>query len=265
MWGKAVIKGFLLVICFGVFLSCATTAKSNASGARYALIIGNADYQSIGKLRNAVNDAQDISDALKQSGYQVELGLNLQYAEMERVIDNYIEKLSQSANAEGLFYFAGQSIAVDDDNYLLPVDITIDRTKHTVSDAYMLEKFLERLNSAGTKVNVVIMDACSGSPSSTQKGLDINDQTLDRLQSLDQFTKDIFYLQSASPGQIASDGAAGSRNSPFTRALLGSLSKSEAWDTLVQEIIAQTLEYTKGAQKPWYRAKTEDKGYVIYR
>jgi hypothetical protein len=48
----------------------AQQARDSASQ-KYALVIGNADYQRIEKLNNTVNDAQDIGAALHDLGYQV--------------------------------------------------------------------------------------------------------------------------------------------------------------------------------------------------
>jgi uncharacterized caspase-like protein len=40
---------------------------------KVALVIGNGDYQNTGKLRNPVNDSQDIAKFLRNVGFSVSL------------------------------------------------------------------------------------------------------------------------------------------------------------------------------------------------
>ena len=67
-------------------------SSSVASGARSALVIGNADYETA-PLRNPVNDARSMSSTLRELGFSVELLENASQKEMKRAIDRFGEKL----------------------------------------------------------------------------------------------------------------------------------------------------------------------------
>jgi uncharacterized caspase-like protein len=113
---------FLFTIVFTVLAVSAWAQTGN----RYALVIGNAEYQSIDKLKNTVNNAEDIGAALQSLGYQVDLKRNLGHLQMVDAIEAFTVKLAGNRANEGFFWYAGHAVQIQDENYLLPVDITVD-------------------------------------------------------------------------------------------------------------------------------------------
>lgn len=85
-------------------------------------MIDNGAYQS-GPLKNPVNDADDMSDALRGLGFQVNKRTNASQEEMEDAIFSSSQKLKMGG--VGLFYFAGHGVQLSGRNYLIPVGATI--------------------------------------------------------------------------------------------------------------------------------------------
>jgi len=251
---------FTMIACSTIEKNNSGTKSINNDLNRIALVIGNSNYENLPKLNNVRNDAEDVANILNQFGFHVDIYYDLNYEQTEIVVNNYLNKLSQNKNAEGFFYFAGNGNRFNDRNYILPIDINLSSDSSILSGSYSIDTFLNGLIAADNKLNIVIMDACFIEHSVTHRGLifispNDNEPILnDGLDVLENFTKDIFYLQSALPGQVAWDGIFGSRNSPFTKALLENIIKPINFNTIVFEIINKTIEYTNERQKPYYKA-----------
>src|SRR5690349_15707735 len=80
-------------------LSCAASAQQPARDLRvdpavqrHALIIGNEKYAKW-PLKNPVNDARSMDQALRDADFRTELVLNCSLRDMERAIDRFITML----------------------------------------------------------------------------------------------------------------------------------------------------------------------------
>ncbi|GAA4418518.1 hypothetical protein GCM10023187_52010 [Nibrella viscosa] len=79
------------------------------------MVIGNKDYQFANRLTNPVNDAKDISEALKQLGFSVTPAYNTDYRTLQAAINRFTDGLTSQtrivgsfpANALGLFDMSG--------------------------------------------------------------------------------------------------------------------------------------------------------------
>jgi uncharacterized caspase-like protein len=137
---------------------------NNGSAKKYALLIGNNDYQYISKLRNPTNDVQDVSIALIQLGYEVNLIKNASLREMENAIIAFKGKLASDKESEGFFWYAGNGVQYNDINYLLPVDADITYESLLRNTALSFNFILNELESANNKINILIFDACRDNP-----------------------------------------------------------------------------------------------------
>jgi len=240
--------GLFAISCL-ILIGCKTTGKENpkenGSADKFALVIGNSNYQYAPKLRNPKNDAEDVANVLTQFGFSVELCFDLNYEQMVKMIDKYVGNLSSKNDAEGVFYYAGSGFKVNDNNYLMPIDFNEKNTNNIISEAYTMAALFTKLIEAGNAPNVVIVDSCFSEMQMAQQAhrgiVFVYDS--DGLELIEKFTKDIFYLQSAMPGKIALDGGISDRNSPFTKALLKNIVKPVKFTELVQDIIADTVLY----------------------
>ena len=145
-----------------LFSSMAFAQTPVPSEPRLALVIGNASYRS-SPLANPVNDARLMETALKNAGFQVLKAENANRREMQRMIRDFGEKLKRSGGV-GLFYFAGHGMQVRGNNYLIPLDADIRSEDEVAFDSIDAQSVLEKMESAGNRVNLLILDACRDNP-----------------------------------------------------------------------------------------------------
>lgn len=69
--------------------------NNQTSEKRLALVIGNANYQNVEKLKNPANDASDMTEALKKFGFEVISGTDLTLAQMRKLVREFGTKLQQ--------------------------------------------------------------------------------------------------------------------------------------------------------------------------
>lgn len=86
------------------------------SGKRTALVIGNGRYQSVSRLDNPVNDANNLAAALQLLGFEVIRGTDANLVQMRRLIREFGAKL-EAGNGVGLFYYAGHGVEVRGKNF----------------------------------------------------------------------------------------------------------------------------------------------------
>ena len=184
----------LLFIVLLPFLSSLGTAQKT----RLALVIGNSDYQNAGFLLNPVNDARDISQALRNTGFEASEHKNLDYVGMKRAIDQFGLKLL--GYDVGLFYYAGHGIQAQGVNYLVPVDATIYTENDVEYNCVDVGRMLAKMEDARSRTNIVILDACRNNPfarsyRSTTRGLARMDAPAGS-----------YVAFATAPGSVASDG-----------------------------------------------------------
>ena len=186
-----------------------------AAREKFALVIGNAAYTTISRLRNPVNDANDMAAALESLGWTVEKVLDGDRARMENAAVRLKARLSGARDSYGLLFYAGHGVQSNGENYLIPVDANIPAESYLRDQTVPLRAILGDLNNAGNALNVIIIDACrdnpfawSGSRSVASRGLSaVSVQPTDSI---------VVYATGA--GSVASDGTG--RNGLFTAHLL---------------------------------------------
>ena len=146
---------------------------------RTALIIGNSDYAggfSGTPLKNPVNDANDLANALKKLNFQLVHGVPLLDAnkqQMEQAIQDFTQQLKQGDL--GLFFYAGHGMQIDGINYLIPLGTEFVSKADVKYNAVDLNWVLAEMESAKNPVNFILLDACRDNPfrgfRSSQKGL----------------------------------------------------------------------------------------------
>ena len=214
---------------------------NNLSLKRIALVIGNAAYNSA-PLKNPLNDAADISLALRQSGFEVIDQRNATLQEMTRGIREFGDKLLKSD--VGLVYYSGHGLEVKGRNYLLPVNASMIREDEIAFQAIDANLILEKMNTAKKSVNILIVDACRDNPfarsfRSVNRGLAQMDAPTGTIVSF-----------STAPGKTASDGDG--RNSPFTKNLVKAMMRADMpIEAMFKEVRKSVVEETKGLQTPW--------------
>jgi len=130
--------------------------------ARNALVIGNAAYPGTYVLGNATNDANAISVALGNCGFNVKKILNASYAELDQAVMDFRKILVPDGAAT--LYFAGHGVQIDGENYLVGVDADPTDETATKYKSLKLSYLVEIMDKARSETNIIILDACRNNP-----------------------------------------------------------------------------------------------------
>ncbi len=140
-------------------------ASGAAAQNRRALVIGADDYRNVSKLQKAVGDARAMKAALEKTGFAVDLLINPDRSAFNTGISEFTAKLGPGDVA--LIHYSGHGVALDGENYLLPVDAP--RPDRVDKEGLKLESFalmplIERIRATGSNVQIAIVDACRDNP-----------------------------------------------------------------------------------------------------
>ncbi|MCA8898269.1 MAG: caspase family protein, partial [Hyphomonas sp.] len=210
---RLVLLGFVGALC------AALAFADPAPQPRYALVIGNSDYQQPAwKLTNPANDARLMAQALSDVGFKVTVLLDGTEAQMEDAFAAHGARLKAAGkNAVGLIYYAGHGVQSQGLNYLVPVDANARSEQDIWRQAPRLGDALRYVEDAGNSVNFVILDACRDNP--------LPSATRSAGGGLAEVkpARGLLISYSTAPGYVAYDGDGG--NSAFAVALAETLSQ----------------------------------------
>lgn len=218
---------------------------------RTALVIGNSDYKN-SPLRNPINDAKDIAAILESVGFNVIFRSNLSQAEMRSAIRKFGDQIKMGGT--GLFYYAGHGMQIDNVNYLIPVGSDIRAEDEVPDQSIEANLVLKKMNTAGNRLNIVILDACRNNPfarsfrSSTQG-----------LARMDGPTGTLIAYATA-PDSVSFDGHG--RNGVYTKHLLKNIAMpGVSLERVFQRVRKGVIKETDGVQTPWESTSLTDAFY----
>ena len=224
---------------------------------RNALVIGNADYQS-NELKNAVNDANSISDALRHSGFNVMLRSNITQKDLKIIIREFGQILKEEGGI-GLFYFAGHGLQEAGRNYLLPVDADIRKAEDIEFEAVDLSRVLVEMDYAENELNIIILDACRDNP--YKDAFKDSRNRHNGLASIQSAPYNSFIAFSTSPGSVASDNP-NAENGLYTAQLLESVqNKGVKLEDIFKTVRSKVRKLSNGLQIPWEISSAETDFY----
>ncbi len=240
------IVGIQIVFLFSTNLAFAdrglnVSGKTDNSEERYALVIGNADYE-VGRLKNPVNDATDMAKVLRNKGFQVTLLTNAKQKQMKKAIKKFGNSLRKGG--VGLFFYAGHGMQVKGVNYLIPIGAEIEEEDEIEYEAVESNLVLSKMDSAGNRLNMVFLDACRDNPfarsfRSSSKGLATMDAPSGTLAAF-----------ATAPGKTAADGTG--RNGLFTGHLIKYMNQPGLPLTkMMMEVRKEVLSDSGKKQTPW--------------
>ncbi len=216
-------------------------SQVNDTRRRLALVIGNAQYKN-SPLRNPINDARDISDALTASGFAVSRYENLNYSKMREVVRDFGERLNRGD--VGLFYFSGHAVQYRGKNYLLPINEDLKHSDEIPSSSLDVDFVLAKMESAKNDLNIVILDACRNNPIGAES------RSLERGLTNISAAKGTFIAFATSPGNVALDGDG--KNSPYTKNLTHVIRKGGMTiEQVFKEVRRNVISETNSQQVPW--------------
>jgi uncharacterized caspase-like protein len=144
-------------------------AAANCIHRKIALVIGNQNYsRPKNRLHHSINDADDLSAALRNIKFHVITKHNLTNSQMVSTISNFSKTIVDGDLV--LFYFSGHGYQINGRNYLMHVDDDLIETDEDVENyATSLERSLHQLTQKKPSfVTVLILD-CYRLPYSKNK------------------------------------------------------------------------------------------------
>lgn len=222
----------------------ALASQSKPSTSARALVIGNAQYRDR-PLRNPANDANRMSEKLRALGFQVQIVLNADTAQLKEVSKNFIDSMSDYE--VNLFYYSGHGVEIFGRNFLLPSDAEIRRLGELARQGTDLTKLVADSEVHSNTVRIFIIDAC--------RSLPVFSQTKEMKSGMKEIqlsgASGTLVAFSTAPGSVALDGKGDL--SPYTSALIKQLDdKNFDIESLFKKVGLEVREATSGRQVPWY-------------
>jgi uncharacterized caspase-like protein len=208
---------------------------------RSALVIGNGAYKA-SPLKNPVNDARAVAQALSAGGFSVTLIEDGSLVAMRRAVREFGTEITR--DGVGLFYYAGHGVQLNGHNYLVPVDADIESEEDIPDQALNADLVLEKMDAAKSGINVMILDACRNNPfarsfRSASRGL----------AQMDAPSGTIISFATA-PGSVAADGEG--QNGLYTKYLLRGLAETNVpIEQMFKTIRVGVTKETNDKQVPW--------------
>ncbi|MGB0852248.1 MAG: caspase family protein [Pikeienuella sp.] len=233
-----------LVILFGM------AAKATAQD-YVALLIGNANYQHEGPLDNPFNDVDRMRTTLSALGYEVDVAYDLTKVQVERALQRFSRKADRAQNA--LIFYSGHGMAIDDVNYVIPVDASLQREKDAQYEAVPLQLFSDAVSGAAN-LQIIIFDACRDNNFLDRKGGRRGYQAMNPVKSQ-------IIAFSTALGTPAYDGYGAL--SPYTQALTEKLAAEPNKDVriLFSELGNRVKELIGEEQTPWVSSSSFAQGH----
>jgi formylglycine-generating enzyme required for sulfatase activity/uncharacterized caspase-like protein len=243
-------------------LACAV-APAHAEK-RIALVVGNDRYANLPQsqqLQKAVNDAHTVGGALREIGFDVITGENLDRRALVARLDELTRRITPGDTA--FFFFSGHGVALDGVNYILPADvpdIAAGQDTRLKREALDEPSIVAELIGRGVRVAVVVLDACRTNPFARPGGKSVG---IGKGLAPPPQVQGAFSLYAASGGQEALDrlyDGDPNPNSVFSRVLAPMLKKPGvdlrdlAYE--VREEVARIAQTAGHVQRPAYYDET---------
>ncbi|MGZ5067358.1 MAG: caspase family protein, partial [Usitatibacter sp.] len=214
---------------------------ASAAADRVALLIGNNAYGSA-PLRNAVNDARDLGEALKELGFQVIVRENASRKDMIEGIREFGAAIDGASTA--LFFYAGHAMQFKERNYLVPIDAAMGSEEDVTFFSVEIGQIFDRMDRARTRFNFIILDACRDNPFASS--FKLTSAGLAQMSS----PSGTLIAYATSPGSVAADGFG--RNGIYTKHILQNIKVPDLPAEIMFKRVREGVEReTRKLQTPW--------------
>ena len=223
---------------------------------RVALVIGNGGYTRVKPLPNAVADAREIAGHLRQLGFEVVEGIDLDHDTMQTMTRSFLRQAAQANLA--LMYYAGHGIQIDGRNYLVPVDQQLASTANPLDTMIDMDSILAGLDDQ-LRTNILIFDACRNNPLTQQIASVEPSRSIQGESGLAapvtpgsgaMLGAGTLIAFATAPGQVALDGVGA--HSPFAAALSRHIgTPGLEVQQMLTRVRAEVVSATRSRQVPW--------------
>ena len=128
---------------------------------RVALVIGNGAYAHVRALPNPSNDARAMAKSLRDIGFVVTEGTDLDRTAMQATIRDFLRDAARAQVA--VVYYAGHGVQIDGRNYLVPIDIQFQAGSGMTETMMDMDTIMAGLDDQ-VRTNILILDACRNNP-----------------------------------------------------------------------------------------------------
>jgi tetratricopeptide (TPR) repeat protein len=226
------------------------------TGRRVALVIGNGAYASVKALPNPPNDARSVARSLRDIGFTVSEGVDLDRAAMQKTTRDFLRDAARAQVA--LVYYAGHGVQIDGRNYLVPVDLRLLPGADMTAGMIDMDTILAGLDDQ-VRTNILIFDACRNNPLEPKVASAAPNRAIEAgtglaapsaLGSGATLGAGTLIAFATAPGQVALDGEGA--NSPFSAALSRHIGTSGLEvQQMLTRVRAEVVAKTGGKQVPW--------------
>ncbi len=253
---RAIAEARLKVLDTAVAPLPAPPAPAAIKQRRIALVIGNGAYAGLSKLANPANDAAIVAKNLRDIGFEVSEGINLDTQKMKDTINGFLRSASTASMA--VMFYAGHGMQVDGKNFLVPIDARLDSAEGFTSSLSDIDTILAGLDDQ-IRTNIVILDACRDNPTLQQPAAVVASRSASvrsglapqsRLGAGATIGAGTLVAFATAPGQVALDGDGS--NSPFSAALARHIATPGLEvQQMLTRVRAEVVAATKNKQVPW--------------
>lgn len=229
---------------------------SAARERRVALVIGNGGYGKVRALPNAPGDARAIAANLRDLGFEVVEGIDLDRAAMQAMTRDFLREAARAQLA--LLYYAGHGVQIDGRNYLVPVDVQLTSAADPLQSMIDMDSILAGLDDQ-LRTNILIFDACRNNPLAPRIASATPDRAMEAPSGLAAPTTPAsgsthgagtLIAFASAPGQVALDGEGA--HSPFSAALSRHIgTPGLEVQQMLTRVRAEVVAATKTKQVPW--------------
>ena len=248
----------------------APATESAVADQRVALVIGNGAYASVRALPNPPNDARAIAKSLRDIGFTVSEGVDLDRATMQKMTRDFLREAARAQIA--VIYYAGHGIQIDGRNYLVPVDARLQAGGNMTEAMIDMDTILAGLDDQ-VRTNILIFDACRNNPMAPRAASTEPVRSIEAVPGLaapsapnsgTTLGAGTLIAFATAPGQVALDGEGG--NSPFSAALSRHIgTPGLEVQQMLTRVRAEVVAATKAKQVPWSNSSLLGEVYLAGR
>jgi uncharacterized caspase-like protein len=175
---------------------------------------------------------------------------------MRQAVREFGDRLQKGGTA--LFYYAGHGVQFKGRNFLIPVSADIRHEDEIEDQALDANLILAKMDSAKSRLNIVILDTCRNNPFAKSFHLPVTG-----LAQMEAPPGTLIAFATA-PGQLAEDGEGG--NGLFTRHLLSNMRiPGLRLEDVFKRTRASVRSESGGKQVPWENTSLEGDFYFSRR